>query len=67
MGFCFSQLGLNKVYLDVWEENQRAIKCYLKCGFKEEGVLREHVRKDGRYHNKVIMSVLRQEWEGLNR
>jgi RimJ/RimL family protein N-acetyltransferase len=60
--FCFEELGLNKVYLDVWEENKRAIGCYLKCGFKKDGVLREHVFRDGKYHNKWIMSVLKKEW-----
>ena len=33
--FCFEDLNLNKVYLDVWEENKRAIGCYSKCGFKK--------------------------------
>jgi len=63
--FCFKELDLNKVYLDVWEENKRAIGCYSKCGFKKDGVLREHVFKDGRYHDKWAMSVLRKEWEEL--
>jgi RimJ/RimL family protein N-acetyltransferase len=63
--FCFQELGLNKVYLDVWEENKRAIGCYLKCGFKKDGVLREHVFKDGKYHHKWIMSILKKEWKKL--
>lgn len=61
--FCFRELGLNKVYLDVWEENQRAIGCYLKCGLKKDGVLREQVFRDGKYHDKWIMSVLKKEWK----
>jgi len=61
--FCFEELELNKVYLDVWEENKRAIGCYLKCGFKKDGVLREHVFKDGKYHDKWIMSILKKEWK----
>lgn len=61
--FCFQELGLNKVYLDVWEENKRAIGCYSKCGFKKDGVLREHVFKDGLYHHKWVMSILKSEWQ----
>lgn len=61
--FCFKKLGLNKVYLDVWEENKKAIGCYSKCGFKKDGILREHVFKDGMYHNKWVMSVLKREWK----
>ena len=63
--FCFIDLKLNKVYLDVWEENKRAIGCYSKCGFKKDGVLREHVFRDGRYHNKWVMSILKNEWSEL--
>lgn len=62
LAFCFDKLNLNKVYLDVWEENQRAIKCYLRCGFRNDGMLRQHVWKDGKYHNKIIMSILKDEW-----
>lgn len=61
--YCFNKLQLNKVYLDVWEENKRAIGCYVKCGFKKDGVLRQHVRKNGKYHNKWVMSILQSEWK----
>jgi RimJ/RimL family protein N-acetyltransferase len=61
--YCFQTLNLNKVYLDVWEENERAIRCYANAGFKSDGVLREHVFRNGRYYNKIIMSILKQEWK----
>lgn len=67
LDYCFDKLGLNKVYLDAWEENKRAIGCYLKCGFKKDGVLRESVFRDGKYHNKRIMSILRGEWQELKK
>lgn len=62
--YCFKKLGLNKVYLDVWEDNKRAIKCYQKCGFKYDGILRQHVRRHKKYHNKILMSLLKREWKG---
>lgn len=61
--YCFIELELNKVYLDVWEENERAIGCYLKCGFKKDGLFREHVLKRGKYNSKWLMSILRKEWK----
>jgi len=60
--YCFNKLNLNKVYLDVWEDNKKAIRCYNKCGFKIDGILRKHVKKGKRYYNKIIMSILKQEW-----
>lgn len=39
----FEELGLNKVYLCVMKENERAIKFYKKYGFIEEGQFRNHI------------------------
>jgi len=63
LNYCFDQLKLNKVYLDVWVENQKAINCYLKCGFKQDGVLRQHVKDKNKYHDKLIMSILKSEYK----
>jgi RimJ/RimL family protein N-acetyltransferase len=65
LNYCFVTLNLNKVYLDVWEDNIRAIKCYQKCGFKTDGLLRQHVFKDNKYYSKIIMSILKSEWSKL--
>ncbi|MFA5828797.1 MAG: GNAT family protein [Candidatus Shapirobacteria bacterium] len=61
--YCFEDLKLIKIFLDVWVENERAIGCYIKCGFKKDGILREHVFKDGTYHDKLIMSILDREYK----
>ncbi len=37
---CFERLGLEYLYLRVYRNNKRAIRCYEKCGFQVEGVLR---------------------------
>jgi RimJ/RimL family protein N-acetyltransferase len=36
--FAFHEINLNRVWLDVNEENGRAVACYSKCGFVEEPV-----------------------------
>jgi len=63
--FAFDQMNVNKVELGVFEFNQRAIACYRKCGFIEEGRRREHYFQDGRYWDIIDMSILRREWEAL--
>ena len=35
-----------------------------KVGYHEEGVRREAVFHDGRFHDEVIMSVLARDWTG---
>lgn len=59
---CFDTLNLNRAYLHVYAENQRAKRSYEKAGFVEEGRLRESVYKHGKYDDVIVMSVLRSEW-----
>ena len=68
LAYGFDHLGLNKVSLDVLEDNVRALRSYEKCGFVREGVHREDVFKDGRFLNVVRMSILAREFrEGPRR
>lgn len=58
----FEEMNLHRVYLVVDEDNLRAIRCYEKCGFREEGRLREAVFREGQYHDQLVMSVLQAEF-----
>ena len=60
--YAFGELGLNRVELTVDEENARAIRCYEKCGFQREGLLRQHRLVDGEFGNTLVMSVLAGDW-----
>lgn len=59
----FEDLNLHKVYLDVYDFNKRAIKSYEKCGFKQEGMLREHIYKEGKYRDVLTMGITKKTWE----
>ena len=65
--FAFDQMNLNKVELGVFEFNARAIACYRKCGFVEEGRLRGDRYAEGRYWDTVVMAVLDEEFRALGR
>jgi len=58
-------MNLNRVYLDVFEYNERALACYRKCGFREEGRLRQDLFKHGRYWDRIVMGILGEEFEAL--
>jgi RimJ/RimL family protein N-acetyltransferase len=61
-GFAFERLNLNKLELDVHDYNQQAIRCYQKCGFKEEGRLRQTFYISGRYTDMIVMGILKEEY-----
>jgi len=62
--FGFEQMNLNRIALQVFEENQRAVHLYEKVGFQREGRWRQADFRHGRYHDMLWMSVLRDEWQG---
>src|SRR5207245_2612552 len=65
VNYAFGRLNLQRVYLHVLEYNERAVRCYLKVGFRKEGTLRQDHYHDGRYWDSHVMGILRHEWEQL--
>lgn len=61
--YSFTELGLRRVDLQVDEDNLRGIRCYEKCGFVREGLLRAHRLRRGQPVDAVAMAVLREDWE----
>lgn len=57
IGYAFNTLNLRKISLGVLDFNERGYKCYLKCGFKEEGRFIQHIYKNGRYADEIWMSI----------
>jgi RimJ/RimL family protein N-acetyltransferase len=62
LDFGFNQMNLHRIYLRVFEFNQRGIRSYEKCGFQKEGVLRQDRYRQGRYYNTIIMGILKEEF-----
>ncbi len=65
VGFIFDQMNLNRVRLYVFAFNQRAVRSYEKIGFRVEGILRQELYRNGRYHDVVQMSILKREYDEM--
>lgn len=63
LNFGYMDLGLERIYLHVFANNNRAIHVYEKCGFVKEGVLRSAYFIDGKRHDCLIMSTLKNEYD----
>lgn len=59
--YLFEELKAIRVELEVIRCNVRAISCYKKCGFIEEGIKRNKCYIDGEYLDTIIMGILRDE------
>lgn len=64
-GYAFERLNAHRVWLGVSEDNKRAVKCYLDCGFVFEGRLRDEIFYRGKYHAALRMSLLEDEWRSI--
>lgn len=60
----FKYLNLHSIRLDLLSINERAHKCYLKCGFKDTGASREQIFLNGKYYDKLHMDILENEFSG---
>ncbi len=62
LAFAFDEMNMNRVQLHVFAFNDRAQAAYVKAGFVEEGRRREAIYTEGAYHDTIVMSALRDEW-----
>lgn len=61
--YAFGVLGLERLELDVYADNARAIRCYEKAGFSHEGTRRHAAMVNGSYADVRMMAVLKEDWE----
>ncbi|MEU6788070.1 GNAT family N-acetyltransferase [Nonomuraea angiospora] len=57
----FAEMRLHRIRLSVVAENAAAIRVYEKVGFVVEGREREAFRRDGTWHDMVLMGLLEGE------
>ena len=63
--YCFEELNCHRLWLDVFDFNERALHLYRSEGFIEEGIIRECIKREDGFKNLVLMSILKPEYELL--
>jgi RimJ/RimL family protein N-acetyltransferase len=61
----FDEMGLHRLEATVLESNGASLKIYQSCGFTQEGALREHALRGGQWVNRILLSVLAEEYRTL--
>lgn len=65
--YIFEDLGLNKLCCEVLSFNEIVVKIHKKYGSKIEGHFREHIFKDGEFHDIFCMGILKEEWSEIKK
>jgi RimJ/RimL family protein N-acetyltransferase len=60
--YVFSELGMERLSLGLFEYNPRALRSYEKCGFRLEGRTRQDTLREGKRYDSLWMGILRNEW-----
>lgn len=63
IGFGFQHMELHRVEADVSADNPNSVRVLEKLGFQFEGRLREQYRDDTGFHDLLLYSLLRHEFE----
>jgi RimJ/RimL family protein N-acetyltransferase len=58
----FNELELNKIWLRVELDNEKAIKSYKIMGYVEEGILRQDRLRNGEFVDRLRMSIIKNEF-----
>ncbi len=56
----FDELGLSKLTANVFADNASSARVLQKCGFEQEGFLRQHFKKDGQLLDARLFGLLKQ-------
>ncbi|MBF0187974.1 MAG: GNAT family N-acetyltransferase [Magnetococcales bacterium] len=67
LDMAFGEWEKHRLWLHVFPDNQRARNFYLRYGFQEEGLHRDAVLMNGRFHSWISMALLAPEWHGAER
>ena len=57
--FGFEEMNLHKIKAVVFGFNEAALRCYEKCGFQREGLLRQEMYREGAYHDGVVLGLIK--------
>lgn len=63
LNYAFINYNINKVYLYTNDFNDIANAMYHKLGFSLEGQLRKHKYRDGKFIDRYVYGLLKEEWE----
>jgi ribosomal-protein-alanine N-acetyltransferase len=63
--YAFEEKGTNRLWLDVYPDNEVGIKLYESIGMHRDGVLRQNYKAERGYLDQIIYSILKEEYHNL--
>lgn len=61
--YAFEELRLNRIAVAVLSYNHASLRVFEKLGFKQEGIRRQAIYKNGVYNDTIVFGLLRSEYD----
>jgi RimJ/RimL family protein N-acetyltransferase len=62
LNYGFNTLNLNKLWVEIYDNDTKKLRFFKDLGFKIDATLREHYFYNGNYYSSHILSLLRKEY-----
>ena len=62
LDYAFNWLNLHRLSSSVIDYNKRSLAYSLHCGYVVEGTKRKCFFKKGRYHDEIMLGLLKEDW-----
>lgn len=66
MSYGFSELGLHKLFVEIYSFVKETIQLFESVGFNKDGMIRDNVWRNGKWWNSYIYSKLESEFKHEN-
>ncbi len=60
--YAFDVLNLNRVYGTVIDVNKGLPRMLEMCGIVKEGILKQHIIKEGKPHDVIVVGITKEDW-----
>ncbi len=57
----FNHLKLNRLEAHIAIDNNNSIHLFKKCGFKEEGILKQYLKFNHKFHDTLILAYIKED------
>ena len=65
MRYSFDTLGFNRLDTSWFSDNEASRQAHIRCGWKEEGIRKKYIYKNGDYKDLVLAGVLETEYRAF--
>ena len=63
--YVFDILKMHKLWGEIFSFNKGVLRIHQMCGSTIEGVLKDHICKNGQYYDVTVTGILKEDWQQI--